>query len=237
MARQAGECTVEIVQITVLTWNLFHGRSVPPAGRGLLSEFAAALAGWQWDVALLQEVPPWWPEPLAAATGAQQRSVLTSRNALGPARTAVARRRPDLLKANGGGANTILAREAIFAHAHRRIRLWPERRLVHGVALRGGALWVANVHASTRPPERVREDVAAAAGALERWAGGPAAAAVLGGDLNLREPGVPGFAVAASHHVDHVLVRGLQPAHEGERLDGGALSDHAPLRVRLSGAR
>jgi endonuclease/exonuclease/phosphatase family metal-dependent hydrolase len=224
------------VEITVLTWNLFHGRSAPPAGRGLLRDFAAVLATWEWDVALLQEVPPWWPEPLAAAAGAQQCSVLTSRNALGPVRTAIARRRPDLLKANGGGANTILAREPIFAHAHQRLRLRPERRLVHGVALREGALWVANVHASTRPPERVCEDVGAAAGALERWrAGGNAA--VLGGDLNMREPHVPGFGVAASHHVDHVLVRGLKAASAGETLERGVLSDHTPLRVRLTEAR
>jgi endonuclease/exonuclease/phosphatase family metal-dependent hydrolase len=233
VARQAGECTVEIVEITVLTWNLFHGRSAPPAGRGLLREFAAVLARWDWDVALLQEVPPWWPAPLAAAAGAQQRSVLTSRNVLGAARTAVARRLPDLLKANGGGANAILAREPIFAHAHRRIRLLPERRLVHGVALRGGALWVANVHASTHPPPRVEDDIAAAAGALERWSG-RRGATVLGGDLNLREPRVPGFAVAASHHVDHVLARGLSPASTRQILDRGELSDHAPLRVRLT---
>ena len=66
----------------VLTWNLYHGRAVPPAGRDLLAEFAAALAGWDWDVALLQEVPPWWPPALARACDAQQRSALTSRNAL-----------------------------------------------------------------------------------------------------------------------------------------------------------
>ena len=30
-----------------------HGRSIPPAGRDLLGEFAAALGGWEWDVALL----------------------------------------------------------------------------------------------------------------------------------------------------------------------------------------
>ena len=48
----------------VLTWNLFHGRSVPDAPRELLADFAARLAGWEWDVALLQEVPPWWPPEL-----------------------------------------------------------------------------------------------------------------------------------------------------------------------------
>ena len=41
----------------VLTWNLFHGRSVPPSGRGLLNAFAARLDGWAWDVALLFEQP------------------------------------------------------------------------------------------------------------------------------------------------------------------------------------
>jgi len=31
--------------MNVLTWNLFHGRAQPPAGRDLQLEFAAALAG------------------------------------------------------------------------------------------------------------------------------------------------------------------------------------------------
>jgi endonuclease/exonuclease/phosphatase family metal-dependent hydrolase len=220
--------------LTLLTWNLFHGRSVPPAGRGLLREFAEALAQWEWDVALLQEVPPWWTGPLGAATGAGVHCVLTSRNSLGSLRTAVARRRPDLLRSNGGGANAILAREPVRAHAARRLRLWPERRMVHAVALRGGAVWVANLHASTAPPERVRADVASAAGALTGWARG--APAVLAGDFNLGDPHAADFETAASHHVDHVLTRGLPGSAPGETLAHGGLSDHAPLRVRLTSA-
>src|SRR4051795_2361792 len=135
----------------VLTWNLFHGRAVPPAGRDLQSEFAAALAGWTWDVALLQEVPPWWPPVLALAAGAEQRCTLTSRNALLPLRRWAARRRPDLVKSNGGGANAILVRgSAITAHARRRVRIWPERRVAHAVRLGDGA-WVGNLHATTHP--------------------------------------------------------------------------------------
>ena len=53
--------------VRVLTWNLFHGRSQPAARRELLGEFAALLGGWSWDLALLQEVPPWWPAALAPA--------------------------------------------------------------------------------------------------------------------------------------------------------------------------
>src|SRR5688500_14507125 len=113
----------------VLSWNLFHGRSKPNARRSLLNEFARTLAGWDWDVALLQEVPPWWPPMLAQATGSEQHSVLTSRNFPLPIRRAIAARNPDLIKAGGGGANTILVRGG-GASQHRRTHLaWlPERR-------------------------------------------------------------------------------------------------------------
>src|SRR5687767_8092548 len=98
-----------IRRVLVLTWNLFHGRAQPPAGRALMGEFARTLAGWEWDVALLQEVQPWWPPVLARVAAARQVSVLTSRNSLLPLRRAIAVRAPDLIKANGGGANAILA--------------------------------------------------------------------------------------------------------------------------------
>src|SRR5438270_138694 len=49
----------------VLSWNLFHGRSLPPSRSGLAEPFARLIAAWEWDVALLQEVPPWWPDELA----------------------------------------------------------------------------------------------------------------------------------------------------------------------------
>ena len=61
--------------LRVLSWNLYHGRADPPAGRPLFDEFAAMLAGWSWDVALLQEVPPWWAPQLARATDADERRV------------------------------------------------------------------------------------------------------------------------------------------------------------------
>jgi len=62
------------VRLVLLTWNLYHGRSAPPCGRDPLDEYAATLAGWDWEVALLQEVPPWWPPELAHAAGAESRS-------------------------------------------------------------------------------------------------------------------------------------------------------------------
>ena len=212
----------------LLSWNLFHGRSVPPAGRSLLREFCAALDGWPWDVAVLQEVPPWWPASLARATGASHATALTSRLWLLPVRRAISARNPDVLKANGGGANAILVRGAITAHARIRLTAAPERRVAHGVRLSSG-VWVVNLHATTDPKSRTRADVAAARAAALRWAAG--SPVVLAGDFNLTRPEVAGFARAASHRVDHVFVRGLHAEGAASVLDAGRLSDHRPLMV------
>ena len=205
----------------VLTWNLFHGRSVPDTPRELLADFAAALAGWEWDVALLQEVPPWWPPALGRACGASARTALTSRNWLLALSRPAARRRPDLVKSWGGGANAILVRgDRVAEHRLRTLRAWPERRVVHGVRLERG-WWVCNVHAQA--------DIAKAVS----WAFPPTqhAPSILGGDMNTHRPVAPGFVHAAGHDVDHVLVRGLEVAAPGRTLDRGDLSDHAPLML------
>jgi endonuclease/exonuclease/phosphatase family metal-dependent hydrolase len=210
--------------VIVVTWNLFHGRAKPAAGRPLAAEYARAIAGWDWDVALLQEVPPWWPPELARVAGATWDRRLTSRNALLPLRRAIASRRPDLLKSNGGGANAILVRGEILERRAARLAWWPERRWAHGVRTRAG--WVVNLHASVSPAWRARRDVARAVCA---W---PEHPLILGGDLNLRKPPAFGPHVAGGHWVDHVLVRGWQPV-EARVLDAGTLSDHRPVRVVL----
>jgi endonuclease/exonuclease/phosphatase family metal-dependent hydrolase len=219
--------------LRVLIWNVFHGRAVPPAKRDLFGEFAGALAGWEWDVALLQEVPPWWPPALAARLGTDQRSVLTSRNFALPIRRAIAVRRPDLIKSNGGGANAILVRgDTILEHGMRRLCIWPERRWVHAVRLDRAGAWMANLHAGG--PLR---DARRAAETARRWAG--PRPVVLGGDFNIRQFSLDGFEYAWGHTVDHVFVQGLlAPGGPGtaEALDSGRLSDHAPVRVVLTSA-
>jgi endonuclease/exonuclease/phosphatase family metal-dependent hydrolase len=217
--------------VRVLTWNLYHGRAQPPAGRPLLPEFSAALAGWQWDVALLQEVPPWWPDELAAACGAIAATALTSRNALLPLRRFVAERWPDLIKSNGGGANAILARGSDLRDHREHVLRWrPERRVAHGARLDSGA-WVVNLHATAHNAAKAHEDLARARRAALAWAG--EAPVVLGGDFNIRDPALPGFVRAAGHDVDFVFARGLEPVGSGEVLDHGALSDHAPVAAEL----
>ena len=224
------------MSMRVLTWNLFHGRSVPNAGRGLLNEFAARLDGWAWDVALLQEVPPWWPPLLGRACGAEDRLVLTSRNWLLAVRKALAIRWPDVMRSEGGGCNAILVRGGgIEEHKTHRLALRPERRMMHGVRLRSG-VWIVNLHASTRGAAgeaQTRAESLQAAGTALGWAGG--APLVLGGDFNLRgTPELPGLRHVAGHYVDHVYTSRIEPAGRGETLDRGTLSDHAPVAVELA---
>jgi endonuclease/exonuclease/phosphatase family metal-dependent hydrolase len=235
--------------VLVLSWNLLHGRSLPSTRHSLYDEFAAKLGEWSWDVALLQEVPPWWPRRLAHELGVEQCCALTSRNSLPGVRQALAERRPELLKSNGGGCNAILSRAPIAEHSTLRLRRWPERRVAQLARLRDGTC-VVNLHASTRPARAMQE--------LERlwpralaWAG--VDRLILGGDLNVRSPApVPATVVhAAASGVDHVFARGLVPATASDStsaapgaldqpsreivLDGRRveLSDHAPLLVRL----
>jgi endonuclease/exonuclease/phosphatase family metal-dependent hydrolase len=216
----------------VLTWNLFHGRSVPDAPREQLADFAARLAGWEWDVALLQEVPPWWPPELGRACGASARTALTSRNRLLPLTRWAARRRPDIIKSWGGGANAILVRgESVSEHRVRTLRAWPERRVVHGVRLERG-WWVCNLHSQAHSEARAQADVALAAATAIEWSAG--APVVLGGDLNTRTPAATGFTHVAGNSVDHVLVRLLRAGGPGRTLDRGSFSDHLPVLVEVA---
>lgn len=225
------------MSIRVLSWNLFHGRSVPAAGRSLLAEFSARLSEWEWDVALLQEVPPWWPAPLAAAADAEQRTALTSRNGLLPLRRAIAERWPDAIKSNGGGANAVLSRIGIEDHQTLRLRRSPERRIAQLVTV-GDELCAVNFHASSRPALARAELDRLLDAARARAQGRPL---ILGGDLNLREPQLP-MALAARGTVDFVFALGLRPVRSGafpsRRLHDGArelmLSDHRPLIATLS---
>ncbi|HUA70132.1 MAG TPA: endonuclease/exonuclease/phosphatase family protein [Solirubrobacteraceae bacterium] len=214
----------------VLTWNLKHGRAVPSAGHDLFDDFLAALGGWDWDLGLLQEVPPWWPSSLGDRLAADARLVLTSRNALLRVRRAIAERWPDAIKSNGGGANAILVRgDRIVDHRVRRLCVWPERRWLHAVRLRDAGIWVANVHCGG--PAR---DARLAGETALRWAG--EAPVVFGGDFNIRGLTLDGFACAAAHDVDYVFVRGLRAVSGAEVLDRGRLSDHAPVAVTIAPA-
>jgi endonuclease/exonuclease/phosphatase family metal-dependent hydrolase len=230
----------------VLTWNLFHGRSQPPApgpapGRALAGAFAALIRSWDWDVAMLQETPPWWPGQLAREASAEQRTALTSRNALLPLRRALAERWPELMRSNGGGANAVLVRDPpIRTYREVTLRRRPERRVAQLLRLDDGTS-IANFHGSTRVALAEDELSELWRIGLEWAAGSPL---LLGGDLNLRSPVARGGDVAhlASRDVDHIFGCGLEPCTPARILErrasiGGReveLSDHPPLLVDVT---
>ncbi len=233
-----------------ITWNLFHGRDKPPdpalftwrsrllkvtergpeyaqVNRSLFAEFATALSGMRWDVALLQETPPRWAPRLAEALGAETHLVLTSRNQLAPLSGWAAELNPDLIASWDGGSNLTLLRGALIGGdeppiAQRRELVIhegrPERRTMAFTRTAAG-LCVANLHATNDRPDVAGPEVLRAAETAIGWAGG--APLLFGGDLNLRPAEHPeifeqlrdsyGLAPPTGPRaIDHLLSRGVE---------------------------
>jgi endonuclease/exonuclease/phosphatase family protein len=247
------------MEFTALAWNLYHGRDHPPdpalrtwrsrllrfeernathvqVNRDLTAEFAQLLAGAEWDVALLQECPPRFAEPLARACGAEWHLALTSRNSLGALRGLLARQNPDLIASGEGGSNLTLVRVPgkLGGIAERREiaihegespfrtigweRRLTERRSMAFVRTASG-LCIANLHATNDWPRLAEADVLRAARAASEWAGG--SPLVFGGDLNLRPGRQPRIferlrdefeltPPSEPEAIDHILCRGLE---------------------------
>lgn len=270
------------MQFTAIAWNLFHGRDFPPdpalrtwrsrllrfdernathvqLNRDLLPEFAQLLSGTAWEVALLQECPPRFAAPLAAACGAEWQRALTSRNSLAPLRALLARQNPDLMASGEGGSNVTLVRVPgpLGGIAERReltIHKGPPERRAMALTRTASGVCLANLHATNDRPALAAADVLLAARAAAEFAAG--APLVFGGDLNLRPAEDPivferlreDFGLAAPtgpRAIDHLLVRGLEatvpptpwpPERRELQLDGRALrlSDHAPVEARFA---
>jgi endonuclease/exonuclease/phosphatase family metal-dependent hydrolase len=217
--------------------------------RSLHEEFAALLSRFDWDVALLQEVPPRWFQELAFKAGAQGRLLKTSRNQLGVLRGWIADRRPDLIKSGEGGSNQVLVRHSwrVLEERHLTLARLPERRRMQWLRMHhesGAALCVANLHASAHKPARAAQEVERAARAALEWSAGRPL--ILGGDLNVRPSeqawlfehlAADGFSQPTGEHlIDHLLARGarvVEPPRQlpAERREVQAGDD---ARVRLS---
>jgi endonuclease/exonuclease/phosphatase family metal-dependent hydrolase len=228
----------ETRSLLVRTWNIAHGRDVPPgpgyghARRKFLAEMCAVLSEDAPDIVLLQEVPVWAGSLLREHTGMG----VTLAHAYGAhvpfvhvplplaAGAALGRALPDVVRTQfeGQGQALLYGPELLLVSARRvqlneRRRLRGEPRIAQLVRLRHRALGievaVANVHADPRgAPVQLEK----AGFALERFARG--APMILGGDLNAGTHSAAVRALvgrgwvedAGEVGIDHLLVRGAE---------------------------
>src|SRR5947209_6661497 len=136
------------IVVRALSWNLFHGRDSPPdaslftlrstlfgtternathvqVNRSLLGEFTRVIGALDWDVALLQEVPPRWLAHFCTELGVEGAAAITARYLTHALRARLADRNPDLIKSGGGGSNQLLVRppwriQEVRRHTFRR---------------------------------------------------------------------------------------------------------------------
>jgi endonuclease/exonuclease/phosphatase family metal-dependent hydrolase len=267
------------VQFKALTWNLFHGRDFPPdpalftwrsrllrieernathvqVNRDLLAEFATVLGQAEWDVALLQECPPRYAEPLARACEAEAHRVLTSRNSFAPLRRVLTRINPDLIASGEGGSNLTLVRSvsplgSIVERRQVAIHLGKPERRAMGFVRTASDVCIANLHATSNNRPLTAEDLRLAARTAVEWAG--ERPLLFGGDLNLRPAEDPSVfdelrethgldGSTGPHAIDHLLSRGLTveappaqwpPQRRELPSNGLALrpSDHTPVEA------
>jgi endonuclease/exonuclease/phosphatase (EEP) superfamily protein YafD len=198
------------VELTAMTWNVFHGRDWPPepvlqvrAHKGnfrrgprrgeryeqtnwdLFEQFASFIGGIAWDVVLFQEFPPSWRTRMAQACGAEAHRALSGRNWLQPLTSLIGRWRPDLLGAWEGGSDTTLVRPGAGRIAERRREVLTRRPEIRVMALTrmDSGLCVANLHVSTKPSSAEQELLEAARRAADFAGSDPL---IFGGDFNVR---------------------------------------------------
>jgi endonuclease/exonuclease/phosphatase family metal-dependent hydrolase len=228
----------ETAPLLVRTWNIAHGRDVPPgpgyghARRKLLAEMCAVMVEDEPDIVLLQEVPVWAGSLLRDET----RMGVTLADAYGAhvpflhvplplaAGAALGRALPDVVRTQfeGQGQALLYGPNLLLVSARRvqlneRRRLRGEPRIAQLVRLRhrrlGFELAVGNVHADPRGAPAQLEK---AGFVLERFARG--APMILGGDMNAGS-GTAGLRAlvgrgwvedAGEVGIDHLLVRGAE---------------------------
>ncbi len=265
------------ILLRILSWNIFHGRDFPPdralrtwrsrllglsernathvqVNRPLFGEFAGLIAGWDWDVAFLQEAPPRWFRPLAERSRASGALALTSRNRGAPARRLAAAFNPDLIASGEGGSNQVLVRAPgrVLEVERHVIAQRPERRTMllrsararrrqapgHGEPARHGESRRSRGRAGGRARRRARGRVGGRRPARVRRRSEPPARdrarRVRGADRPAR-PGPP----TGPKAIDHLLARGLEVVEapkqlppESRELTRGDGLPHPPLRPR-----
>jgi len=223
--------------VLIRSWNLFHGRTVPPGRHVHLREMVELATRDAPDALCLQELPLWALSRLEEWSGMTAISAVAKRTPV-PRRLGGVLQRHDPRRFRSGvtgQANAILLAPGLAALEHRTVRVSErgrERRVCHAVRL--DCFVLGNVHATNdfRRPEVPRAELKRAHALVESMATA-GEARILAGDFNLRDPDLPG------PNIDHIVVAGI--AHgplevwpdERRRHNGAVLSDHAPVEVRV----
>ncbi len=231
--------------LLVRTWNIAHGRDVPPtrdyghARRKMLDQMAGMISADDPDLVLLQEVPVWAGALLREHTGMG----ITLAHTYGAhvpfvhlplplaAGAWLGNALPDVARSQfEGQAQALLYGADLMLVSARRVQinarqlLRGEPRIAHLVRLRhrrtGVEFVVGNVHADAHDPD---PQIEAASWALEQFARG--APTLLGGDMNVRQGALALRRLVARGWqdgsvpvgVDHLFVRGLEFASEPVR--------------------
>jgi endonuclease/exonuclease/phosphatase family metal-dependent hydrolase len=228
--------------VVVRTWNVYHGRTKPNSGRTHLERMIRLVTEGA-DIVGLQEVPVWALARLAEWSGMTAVAAVARPGRLGAVGRRLTALAPDVFRSLfNGQANALLLRPPLrVAGETEVVELKPrgatERRVCQlvRVADDARAFLVANFHATAHVPAQARREIARVA---ELVAGNEPA--VVMGDFNVRETGIPGFS-APIGGIDQIVVRGVELARPAEswpperrRLDGRHLSDHAPVEAELA---
>ncbi len=250
--------------LLVRTWNIAHGRDVPPgpryghARRKLLDEMVPLMIEGGPQVVMLQEVPVWAGQFLREHTGMG----VTLAHSYGahvpfvhvPLPLAVGEwlgnALPDLVKTQfEGQAQALLYGPELILVSARRVpvntplHFRGEPRIAQLVRLRhrrsGAEFVVGNLHVDAHDPD---PQIEAASWALEQYARG--APMVLGGDLNVRAGSTALRRLRArgwlekpvAEGVDHLYVRGMTMEGAVKRWPPGRrdLAQAGGLPLRLS---
>ena len=228
-----------ISQATIRSWNVFHGNTVPPTRRGHLREMVELATRDRPAILCLQEVPVWALPELGPWSAMRVHSLVARRPRPPAAVTAwVTRLHQARFRSRlAGQANAILVDRSLGSEDLGGAQISDhgrERRVVHAVRV-GGIGVIANLHATNVPgtPSIVAAELDRAREFLDALAA-PAEPRILAGDLNLRDPSVPGYANGGPG-IDHVLVAGAPAGplvvwpRERRVQNGRLLSDHPPV--------
>ncbi len=225
--------------VTVRSWNVFHGNSVPPSRRGYLREMVELVTRDRPAALCLQEVPVWALGALECWSGMRSHGIVARR----PRRPAALSARLTRLHLGyfrsglAGQANAILVDSSLTSNSLGGVQVSEpgrERRVAHAVRVEGVGV-VANLHATNAvsTPSVPAAELERARRFLDGLAelGEPR---ILAGDLNHHEPALPGYE-NGGRGIDHVLVAGVTAGplvvwQRDRRVHNGlVLSDHAPV--------